>query len=444
MKVLYFLALFAILTFAQASNPGLVVSISEEYLESYQNAFFPAFIKHYGTIQLEDLSDADVRIPDTHTRAVNDDPENFEFSLNAEDNSITAKIKNTVFTATAGFATRDDQSRLEGLAEFDFLLQKFSLTAKFDKISAGDVFVPQVFIPEPELTYSLDSVNVNVAWDDCKQEDEEYISEILKEALINKLLSSLVGEFSESFENEINDFFEAYFPPTTSVGEDFSILTGLTDAIKVHHDHVEIPIDVIFYENARGIVRPESVQEMPHFNPDSPHHVQVFLNPHLAESFSKILVRAEQMELPFSTRFFEGVATVDFSEGSSISFTDGGLLLKVNPKFNLAKPHLTIDAGLLLKLNFDIKPFNSFVLLMLEPQISGVDFDILKVIRNEQTYDFGYFKFLIRPLVNLGLYFFKLPQVPFLSIDKVPNVLENSQFEFTEEFAHLGLKFAFE
>ncbi|CAI2369371.1 unnamed protein product [Moneuplotes crassus] len=445
MKGLTIFFLLAIVALSLAENPALVAVIEKPIIDKARDKYFTSVVNALGTLTLEDFKEGAITATDIRVEISNDASENLNVAFDNESNFIRTEIKNTNIRVKVNYKYKAvGVLPIKGTADISGPLDSLALAILMGKAEDGDFIIPQIAVPEVSLSMTNSKFKVKLTCKGCLKPVESLITTFMKGTLLNKVKGQVKDQVPTMAEEIGNGILTSSYPRTFPLLQDIRIVTALTDAINVAEDHLEIPFDGTIYTADKGIIRPGPTPDMPRYNPESPGEAQMFFSSYLTETLSNTLNTLDKLVLKTRFLLLTFVTTIDPSKGkTSVSFDDGAIVARLNPKIVTKNLKLGFELGTSVKVSLNIKPGDSKNLLSVVPKIKKMSLNSFKVILFGLPIDLSLFKFFITPIVRLVLNFIVLPKIEIPKSDLLSLTVTDSLLAFRKEYAEFGISFDF-
>mmetsp|Transcript_20645 Transcript_20645/g.18293 ORF Transcript_20645/g.18293 Transcript_20645/m.18293 type:complete len:347 (+) Transcript_20645:43-1083(+) len=331
---------------------------------------------------------------------------------------------------------------VSGSATITSTLSNIKMNILLDKVAEEDHYLPQV--KATNFDFSMSGTGFRLKCSHCPSEVEKLISKWMKGDLIDTIEKQIRSEVPKDINSKGNQVIKEVYPRIFNLLGNIDISTVMTDVITVGDDHVEVPIDGTVFLHDKGYVRPHSTENMPHFNPEDPGEMQLFLNDYLLETLDDV-VNAEKHTFEEKLFGMKYEVALDPEIGStSLSFIDGDFYIDATPKvfFETLKSGVEFEAQ--IKMNPDILNGSSEDMMSINLSIDNLSLKTFKLIMFGKVLDIDPSTKLINPLLKIFLNYGILPKIKIPKTKLIPLKVTGSEVDFHEGYSELGISFNFE
>ena len=183
-------------------------------------------------------------------------------------------------------------------------------------------------------------------------------------------IESIVNSiFSDQMIDDINKGLFEYYPTTVNATNDIGVCLGLSSAISVMNDHIELPLDMTFFLTKDGYKRQEDGPIIPTYNPENPGEIMVFFSSYVTDTIVNLLNKTP-LSFPFKIWFYPMKLEMLGPDAlTSIKIKQNSLEIKASPVLNVGFFKTKFYTEFEAKLDASVKNGDDTNLLYITPQL---------------------------------------------------------------------------
>ncbi|CAI2369004.1 unnamed protein product [Moneuplotes crassus] len=429
--------------FASANNPGLVAVIKRDIIDKVRDQYFDSVFQELGELNIPDVDAGDMKITQIKAALSNGSPENLITSFHNDINAVGVELKETVMDVNVNWKYKKTILSLSGTAHVKGTIQDLGLNVVMNKLVEDQYAIPQINVQDVNVGMDKSKFDLNLKCSGCPGEVEKWISGIMKGQLLDEIQSQIRDQVPAQANTKGNDILKEQYPRSYPLYNNIAIATALTDSIDVQDDHLEILLDGTFFPHDQGYKRPSDASEMPHYNPNDPGHIMMFISSYLVDTLSST-IGVEKQTYDFTILGISYQFSLDPAAGkTSLSFEDGDFIVQAVPTIVASDYGVGISIGGSVKLDPSISAGDETNMLSVTPSVKGLTLSSLQVITPSQTYDLSSVAEYANVVAEAFLNWLVVPTIGVKKQEVLPLTVVDSELDFHKDYSEVGLKIEF-
>ena len=438
-RILSILSLLAIISVSRAENPGIVAVIKKPIIEEARDQYFTQIFKDFGEQTIPDIKKGDIKTSDGRVSISNGSPKNLDITFNPKSNSIGVQIKDTKFSAKVKYKYHKVVT-VKGDVEVSGKVENLKMNIVLDKTS-GKPIIPQIKVEDFEFGMSKKSLKFRLHCKHCPSPVEKLISNWMKGDLVDEIRKQVKKKVPQEIATKGNKVLKEEFPEAVNLYNNIDISTLLTSNIKVDEDHLEIPIDGTLFLHDKGYKRPESTKKMPHYNPEDPGEIQVFLNSYLLKTMSTV-INSEKHSYESRILGIKYQILLDPElGGTELSFIEGDFIIDTHPRIYSETLKLGMEFEAICKMDPEIKNGGSKNMMSIIPNVDSLSLKSFRLIVFGKTINLDPSTNLLNPILRFVLNWMVVPTINISKKEILPLKVTNSEVDFHDVYSEVGIAF---
>lgn len=442
-KLVSVLILTALLGAVYTSNPGLVAVVKQPIIEKLKNQYFTDAFQTFGHQTIPDMKEGDLSLSNIVVDMKNDSPDNLAVSFVSAQNAIGVDVKNTNIEVQLHWHYKKSIVSLSGEAKVTGPINELGLNLAMGKKEDGEFTIPQISVPTFNLNMDKHAFHLDFKCGGCPGFVEDLISSVLKDTLIDKVKDAIQSQVPSQVDSIGNQVLQDSYPRTMNLYQDIDVATSLTDQITVADDHLEVPLDATVFPHAQGYKRPSDAEDMPHYNPNDPGEIMMFMSSYLANTLSDTL-NTDVHSYEITVLGMNYKVSLDPAVGkSAIAFEEGDFSVTVNPTILATAFGVGLEFGATATLDPKISNGDATNMFSVTPTIKALEMNSLKIIASGQKIDISAVKDYLNAVIKGALNVAVIPTIPVAKQDILKLHVTNSELDFHKGYTEFGVLFDF-
>jgi len=429
------------LTTTLAENPGFVTVIKPQIIEKARDKYFETIIDLVGHQVIPEVDAGDMKVTNIRIDLSNPSPSNLQIAFKKDINAIGVSVLQTKIDVAVDWKYHTSIFSESGNAKVDGTLGGISMDIAMTKLADGPFFIPQIDVQNTQVNLDKGAFSLDLHCHNCPGFVEKWIRDWLKDKLLDEVRDQIKSQVPVQANQIGNANLAQLYPRGITLYEDIDIATGLTDVVTIQDDHLEVLIDATVFPHDQGYKRPGAAGDIPHYNPQDPGEIMLFVGEYLLDTLSNTINLSVE-SYSTSVLGFGVVASLDPAVGkTAVTFEEGDFIVTATPTITVTALQTSLVFEGKAKLSPKISNGDKVNMFSITPKVGQLELESMKLVTPGDTYD-------LSPVMNYlnGVFIgflntFIVPKIPIKKLDVLPLHVANNELDFHAGYSELGLLF---
>ena len=259
-------------------------------------------------ISIPDMSIGDLKINGITVQVSNDSPNNVKIGFDQPRNGLDVSVDNTRIKVHVNWRYEIAFIKISGTGDINGPISNVHMTIGFETQPKGNFQIPKINVQNYDISFDKGGFDFKFDWGGWPSDVINLILNALKGPLLDKIRDESRGIVSSQVSNAVNSIFQAGYPVSVALDNNFSLATATVGTLNVKSDYLSVPLDATLYMTKDGYNRPSEGEVFPSEDTTNPGEIQLFVGQY---AFRCLEGSINKLPLSFDTTFYGFPVKID-------------------------------------------------------------------------------------------------------------------------------------